>query len=329
MELEGVGAKRGDTLTVVTASDHQYFRHLQNLINSLNSQDTRPGRLVIVDVGLTKTERDFLLGAKCDIIEYPGSLFGDVRAELAALEVRPCLDQLLPEAQHILWLDADIWLQSPSYITELCEYIQDYELLVSLQIDVGYDGGRPAIKVKSGMLGTPHISGWNFDLLAECYGRAVAFPLVSRATVNGGFFLAHRDSVFWEEWRRRYRQTKHRKTGTDQIALTRTYVEVPLRAAALDASFNWCCSFVAPIFDQTSNFFRKPNPPYDIIRGLHLNGHAKTEQFNIRRFRGTQTKISFADPHVVAAALASCREYTRRRGLFVGPTTDLQSSDRS
>lgn len=313
METDRVRGARGKALTVVTASDHQYFAHLLNLLNSLNYQNKMPDRLVVVDVGLTKMEREFVQAAKCDLINYPGTLFGDVRADLAALEVRPCLDQLLPEAEHILWLDADIWLQSPSYLTELCEYIQDYELLVSLQIDAGYDSGRPAIRVKSGMFGAPRISGWNFDLLMECYGQAVAFPLISRATVNGGLFLAHRTSVFWEEWRRRYRQTKYRKVGTDQISLTRTYVEVPLRAAALDASFNWCCSFVAPIFDETGDFFRKPNPPYDIIRGIHLNGHAKTARFDVRRHRGTQTEISFADPHVIAAAIASCREYINRQ----------------
>ncbi len=300
------------SLTLVTASDHAYFAHLENLLTSLRHQTAPPERIVIVDVGLTEAERERLAGSGHALVRYDGRLLGGIKAHLAALEVRACLDELVSDGELILWLDADIWLQSPDYFADLRGFARDYELLVTPQMDAGYNGGRTGLRVKPGWLGIPRISGWNHDLLVEAYGRAVAYRLASHATMNGGFFLAHRQSRFWEEFRRIHRAARVRKFGVEQVALTRVFVEAGLRAAALDPAYNWGCSFTAPVLDAAGDFFRKPNPPYAALHALHLTDVAKTTRYAIRRLGGGTQDVAFFDPATVAAAIDGWAVYRRR-----------------
>ncbi len=308
-----IGGGRDVALTVVTASDTKFFPHLRNLLASLGRQTAPAESIVVVDVGLDDAQRAQLAAAGCRIAVYGGELFGDVRRDLAALEVRACLDLLLPEAEFILWLDADIWLQSRRYLAELRSFAGDYDLVVTPQMDAGYSGGRTGVHVGRGWFGLPRLSGWNHDLYVEAYGKAVAYAMASSSVMNGGFFLAPRRSAFWEEYRRRYREARCRKFGVDQVALTRTAVEARIATAVLDAGFNWLCSFWQPVLDASSDFFRKPNPPYDVIRAIHLADAAKWQPYAIRRVGGGERQVAFYDPATVAAAIDACAAHDERR----------------
>lgn len=308
---DGVQEAAG-TLVLVTACDHGYFAHLANLLASLRHQTAPPERVVIVDVGLNDAERAQLAAAGHSVVPYAGNLLGDVKPHLAALEVRACLDELVPDAEIILWLDADIWLQSTTYLAELRGFARDHDLLVTPQMDAGYGGGRTGLRVKAGWLGIPRIRSWNHDLLAAAYGRDVAHRLASHAIVNGGFVLARRDSRFWAEWRRIYRAARCRKFGIDQVSLTRVFVETKLRAAALDPVYNWCCSFTPPVLDRAGDFFRKPNPPYAVLHALHLTDVAKTTRYTVRRLGGGTQDVAFFDPATVAAAIDACAAHRSR-----------------
>ena len=92
-----IGGGRDVALTVVTASDTKFFPHLRNLLASLGRQTAPAESIVVVDVGLDDAQRAQLAAAGCRIAVYGGELFGDVRRDLAALEVRACLDLLLPD----------------------------------------------------------------------------------------------------------------------------------------------------------------------------------------------------------------------------------------
>ncbi len=302
------------SLAVVTASDAAFYPHLQNLLHSLARQQARPDRVLVIDAGLSGDQRDALHASGHTLVSPRDWLPGTQDPMLMSTAIRPQLDRVAPDVDLILWLDADMWLQSPTYVAEMHEFSRDYELLAVPQLDASYRNGRIGHRIRPVVFGLARLSGWNFDRMAKGYGHAVACRAGTGASINAGMFLARRQSTFWEEWRRRYDASRFRGFGLDQVSLTLTFREAPLVCAALDASYNWVCQIAPPVFDAGADFFRKPNPPYHPIGAIHMTSTTKNTPLAIRRLGGGEAEVALYDPAVVAEAIRACSARTSGMG---------------
>jgi hypothetical protein len=269
-------------VAVATASDSKFFPHLNNLLETLRLQHQRH-EVFVVDVGLRADELDRLSTPTCSVIAPGGFVFDDFDTARPYLEVRPSLNNLLSDTDIIVWLDADIWIQSPTYLADLVGFLRRYEFLVSPQLHPAYGHANFDARFRRSVHRYGYLSGWNFDKLYESYGRSVAYKLAKRSVLNGGVFAGWTHSAFWDYWKAVYRRGAKARNdfGIDQLALnvTASIFEGPV--GLLPASYNWLCHFAPPAYDREQRRFVDPVLPHDCIHALHLASRSKDEEIPI------------------------------------------------
>jgi len=186
---------------VVFASDQNYMFLARGLVLSLNAAGypTPDIKLVLIDLGLNEDARAWMRERGVEIVPLddaiiPSKIMAVITPVQRAMAMRPWLPQILPQFDHIVWLDSDLWLQNGDVI----KYLR---------------GG--ALTAPDSIMAAPGISQYNFALYTDithlvtmqriwyesCYDAELVSKGVNALHYSAGVWGIQRTSSFWDLWK--------------------------------------------------------------------------------------------------------------------------------
>lgn len=261
---------------LVTGSDARYFPVLQELVDSVRRfPETATLNIACVDGGLT-SEQIASLEAQGIPVRAPHIPPG---VSARALRKRPSLaiglsklwlDQIFPDYETLLWIDADAWVQTSSALELLFSAAETP--LPALAVIPELFTHKP-FRLRWTPLGLAQIRSilYKNANLARL-PRALCRKVGVRPTLNGGIFALSRHAPHWENLRAWQKIVlKHGKTfASDQLSLGLCVFGDEMRAAFLPPS----CNYMGPWYFETLQGqicqHVWPHLPVGIV---HLAGH--------------------------------------------------------
>src|SRR5882757_5798369 len=129
---------------IVTAADAGYFKLLTDWLASLAEfPEFSDLERCVFDIGLDAAQRDWLKVRGVRSIEPDWDI--DLRQQknvphyYKAMTSRPFLPRYFHGYDIIVWLDADIWVQTPSYLRHYVTGAERYGFALTAEIDRSYD----------------------------------------------------------------------------------------------------------------------------------------------------------------------------------------------
>ena len=183
---------------------------------------------------------------------------------------RPYLDQLVPECDVLVWMDADAWAQQPEGVLEIVSEAARHGMAAVPEVDRGY------FKFVRGY----HV--WELETLmyARCFGTEIAGHMKHVPVINSGVWAARADLPLWSTWRRYLREGLSRLPVIDdqsriveQAAFNVTIASGNIPVRRFPATYNWLACLALPAWHCGRKALVDPNPPYDMIRVLHISTH--------------------------------------------------------
>lgn len=254
--------------TIVSAADEHYFPYLKGLFLSIHEH--RPNdqiALASFDLGLSPPQLEELKSMGVSIITPNWDFnFKDqtkTPRTLQWLTARCHLPNYFPNADPILWIDADAWLQDWRAIELFIHCTADGSLAIVPEIHCAY--------TRIYNLGVVHNRDM-YDSYVDSVGEDLARSLCERPLFNAGIFAAKRNSPAWAKWAKWVKIAMDGKvhTFTDQNALNAAIYRDQLSIVPLPAWCNWICSQSRPFFDPQKKCFAEASPPHDPISILHI-----------------------------------------------------------
>ena len=211
---------------IVTGGDAAYFPLVDELCASVRaSRDADALGLCVIDGGLDPAQAAHLaarwgarilqVGWDYDIPER--RVRG--REHLKVLTARTFLDRRLPEAEVIVWMDGDAWVQDMAAVDLLVKGAQLGSIAVVSQTS---RYSRVAMSVRWGAFGWAQVRSQLYKNARRAgLGEALARRIGDKPTFNAGVFALRRDAPHWAAWRARLGEClrRGRVFTSDQLAL--------------------------------------------------------------------------------------------------------------
>lgn len=267
-------------ILAISSADSAYFGLMRDMVTSVKRQPGLPElEFAFFDLGLTEPQLAWLRG-QTDRILRPRPHFdlhaGDATPILLSFLIRPFLPSYAPGFDVYLWIDSDVWLQSPDALIAMIAGAQQRGMAIAHENEIGYRF-------------QPWLFLWTAKHFLIGYGAARGAWLLSRPHLNAGIFAIARDAPHWSAWAECYRvaiERTGRLTPHDQFALNQAIYQGRLDVAILPASANWICDRGVPMWNDEAEAFCEPYAPYRALSALHLAGPAKRTTYQIQRTGG-------------------------------------------
>ena len=265
-----------DKITIVSGGDTKYFQLLKELAHSVRDKpEGKDINIVFLDGGLSKENINYFKNLNINVIN-PGwcNSLAERRARgrdfLKINIAKLYLDQLIPNTEIIIWVDADAWIQN-------FEFINLYNLVARKN--------KLAIVSQASRLQPQHIQyrKWFFHQLVEL--RNILYKnarrsglkiseiksLQARPTLNAGSYALHIDAPHWKQFR--FWQNEILKKGrlftSDQLAMGLTIYHDNFSYEALPD----ICNYMGPWrYSNEDNVFVDYYAPYNPVSVMHLAG---------------------------------------------------------
>jgi hypothetical protein len=287
-------------VVVVTAADRNFFDMLSVMVRSVRARtDPAAVDLRVIDLGLDPDQRAALAGAVSGFIEADWDIvfpFTDRLPEREkAFTLSPFLPKYLPDAETIVWIDADAWVQTERAVATLVEAARTADLAIAPQIHPCYPDAVSRGKVRT--FAVPplrgrarRISSWLRTQLGRRYSRAVANSALFKATYNAGVFAARRESPVWSAWEAAYRLARIRgpEDLSDQAPINYAIHTGQVTVTPLPATYNWICDLCMPAWHPDRRALVTPAVPHETIHVVHVLGQAKRKGQAVSAIDGTR-----------------------------------------
>lgn len=256
-------------VAIATAANEKYRGILEGLVRSIRSHrqsDDIP--IVVLDLGLSDETRAWLAkhNARCVVPEWDFAFDRPMPEYFKAMVSRPHLPKYIPEAETIIWLDADTWIQDWRSIELLCHGAEASGFAIVPELDRSYtpiyDGG-------------PYINH-QFAWFRDCFNEELARQLCYYPLINCGVFAAKSNAPHWEAWASTLAQS-FRKTVlfiSEQTALNVVLRTSGLPVSLLPATCNWICYRAQPFCTADGQKLLDPQVPHEPLGIVHLAGYS-------------------------------------------------------
>jgi hypothetical protein len=268
---------------IVTAADDQYFTLVEDLIRSIKRFTFPfPLTLGLLDVGLSTDYRQRLVDMGVIIaaagadIDYPNrSAWEAAKPGFRTLTARLFMRRYFPGHDVYMWMDADVWAQTPEAITTMVTAAARSEAIhIACELDRCYHTFFDSAAI------------WHIfrDWYASNYDEATAAAMTLKPMLNAGVWTMRHDSPVWAAWVDIYESALQRLTSAtdksfmaDQLGLNILLYLKKLPHVLMPAYYNWITFYALPMFDPASGLYVEPAPPYRPISQLHLTRPIKTQ----------------------------------------------------
>jgi hypothetical protein len=255
---------------LVTAADSGYFTLLRDWVESIRSfPEFADVDAWVLDVGLKEAERDWLAtlqirtvqpGWDVSVAETP-----NWSTPYKAMTARPYLARYFAQYEIIVWLDADIWVQDPIFLSAYLAGAERYGFAITPEIDRCYD-------IMFGEYNDLRLL--HHSVYYRCFGRAIADRLMQFPVMNSGAFALRREHPIWGEWQKACQRAMQNAAlkHSEQAALNFAIYNGPPahRPHMLPALANWICYAARPMWDPNKEKLVEPSLPHQPLGLVHL-----------------------------------------------------------
>lgn len=256
-------------VVIATAANEKYRSILEGLVRSIRRHPQSAGvPIVVLDLGLGDDTRAWLAGqnARCVVPDWDFPFDRPMPEYFKAMVSRPHLPKYMPEAETIIWLDADTWVQDWRAIDLLLAGAAEAGFAITPELDRSYtpmyDNG-PYIN---------HQFGW----IRDCFDEETARKLCYYPLINCGVFAARADAPHWRAWSSTLAESFRRVV---LFISEQTVLNVVLRTSGLPLSLmpatcNWICYRAQPFCTADGRTLLDPQVPHEPLGIVHLAGYA-------------------------------------------------------
>jgi hypothetical protein len=264
-------------VVIFTAADARFFRLCLGLVLSLLRAAPERPRIRILDLGLAPDQ----IRALAPLVEaiLPPRWHVPARQPLPVafrgFTARPFLPSYVDDAEVIVWLDADTWVQEWAPLAGLIEASRQGPMAIVeerygpdlrirqrqgdgsyVQLDIKVERRRENVK----------------KTYRECFGEEIAASLGDLPSFNGGVWALRRDAPGWAVYAELLEAGLSRAVSnlTEQQALN-----IAIRTGRIPVSPQpTICNFTLnqdlPAFDSERNRFVRREPPHEPIGVIHF-----------------------------------------------------------
>lgn len=268
---------------IVTGADQKYFGLLQGLLSSLGDL---AAHVAVLDFGLTAAQADHLRerGVQVTRFAYPHAYKAQDQVArefpgFGAMLARPYLNEIFPQFETLMWMDADTWVQDLSAILDIISEARAYGIAAVPELDRSYFKFRNEGK---------HVWQMEYDTYRRCFGDQIAQRMTLVPVINSGVWAAKVTSPLWPAWKRLLRDGLERLDKIDdetriveQAAFNVALESENLKVVHFPATYNWMACFAAPGWHIEKQLLVDPNPPYDVIKIVHISMHFVKEAIKL------------------------------------------------
>jgi len=211
---------------IVSGGDAKYFPLLEELVMSIRALPEGESQPVaLLDGGFTEAQlaRCAQLGV---LVKDPGWPSEKAKRKAQGREflkinlAKPCLDQLFPDYDVLMWVDGDTWFQTPEAIEVSTRIAHQKKLAIVTQATRYDTRPTPFRKKLFGWVELRNILHKNAKRAGM--SRKQVWQMAGRPVLNAGVYAIHRDAPHWEIWRSYQNQCiagRGRLFTSDQLAL--------------------------------------------------------------------------------------------------------------
>jgi hypothetical protein len=283
-----------DGVEIVCASDGKVMHLTLGLLMSLrDGLGDRLPPVTVLDVGLEEADRTRLeqLGARVitigwDLYVRPGVGMG-MGDHFKAMTARPFLPRYVPNAEIVVWLDVDTWLQDPAALDRLVAGARSGVLAIAPELDrvellTAPDGRKMTVAT------------WR----AFAYGSAGlgyddAKRLSENPVLNSGVFAMRADAPHWAAWAETLERalTHNVNFFIEQTSLNIILYRDGFGFELLSPLDNWVPTIVKPLWDAERQMLVEPTPPHRPLGIVHLAGRPKYSHARVVLLNGGGEKL--------------------------------------
>ena len=263
---------------IVFSCDQKYFPLAKGLVLSLVEKGLdRDGiGIAFIDIGCDAQSLTWLRQHRVQVASATQvAALGDVPTvggyHLAQV-CRPFLPRIFPDAKSFIWLDSDVWVQSPDTIRLFASFAgtNPDKLFICPEWHYAYTTlNSDIIKYQVTKIG-PY-----YDVV---YGRDMATALSVRPTLNSGVFAMAAENPVWRLWADEIRSVYARDYGADTGLIRHMAEQMALNVLAfrtgcavlVDPLANFMCMWALPFCDD-AGVVRVRLPPNAPIGIVHLS----------------------------------------------------------
>ncbi|MFY9287266.1 MAG: hypothetical protein WAO98_02065 [Alphaproteobacteria bacterium] len=279
---------------VISAADDNYLSLAQDLFHSIQAQTfAYEFDLGLLDVGLSEPSRAWFKAnnihtepVKSDI-QYPARAAWEARVpSYRTLSARPFLRRYFPGYDVYIWMDADVWVQTPDALNTMIEGASTSSAIhLSVELDRCYK-----MFFEDATMWSVY-NGW----YQACYNDdLITATMTLKPMLNAGVSAMSKDSPVWETWLKIYAdalqklpELDNKTFMTDQLALNIAVFMKNMPHVIMPAAFNWLTFFAIPVWDKKTSQYVEPMAPYRPISQFHLTQKPKLQVEKITCTDGT------------------------------------------
>jgi len=284
-------------IAIVTCADHNYFKLLEELIESiLRFEDSKYLSICVIDGGLTSEQKEKIKYKICSIRNLKHDLIGFEKYEkkpyFVGLVSRLYLRETFPEFDKFIWIDSDAWLNSWKTIEYLIEASSNDKFAAVATAD---RHNEKVLNFKWFFRSIGIMKSQNFKhALSSGYGLNVSRKLALKPHVNCGVFALNSNSGFWDVWQRHYKLAalKGRFFASEQLTMNICIYHENLKTELLPHFCNWIPNSKNILWDENKNCFVEQYYPNNEIGIMHLAGGFFVGKKDMRYNKDLKIKIS-------------------------------------
>lgn len=259
----------------VTAGDENYGAILKSLVRSIRRHPQSTWiPIVVFDLGIGEETRKWLTehGARCVVPDWDHHFDPPLPNYFKAMVSRPHLPKYVPEAEIIVWLDADTWVQDWRAIEMLIQGAKAKGFAIVPECDRSYT------PIYNDSL---YIS-YQFDWIRQCFNDDIARNLFAYPLINCGVFAARVDAPHWNLWSSALSSSFGRKIlfVSEQTVLNVVLRTSGLPFSQLPSTCNWICFRAPPLCSDDGTLLLTPELPHEAIGIVHLAGYSHKDKCN-------------------------------------------------
>lgn len=288
------------THAIVTGSDTKFFVYLDALLRSIEARVQRDDvDICIYDFGLKPEELAKLEGRVAKIVkpvwDFDFPCLADAPEYKKVTTVPPFTPRYFPDYETYMWIDADVWVQTPEAIDLFIAGAQKGRLAVVPEVDRSFPSPISSGRAKLHKRFIPFVGGrrkrvvsWMYKRFNRIYDHEIANLTLFKPALNAGIYCIPAGAPHWELWAESFRKAhfKSWRMLTDQGPLNHAYYTTKFDVELLPNWCNWTCHLRLPMYDPERQLFVEPFLPHHPISLMHLVNETKSDTFDIETTEG-------------------------------------------